>query len=178
MSETNTPKPENRMQKDISSLTISELLSVLKPAQLWIILTVIFAVLSGTFGLGYKLNDFLAQSEAVNYQTEIAALKIKIMQFRAIQTKERFLALYLRYSMAKAAADVSAESQEAINVAKSNLKSYIEELLQRGEEASDEIDLRGLFLGKGGGKNATVKFGYDGSVWDLPPEFGFAAKMG
>ena len=54
-------------------------------------------------------------------------------------------------------------------------KEAIKELLERGEESADDIDLRGLFLGKTPGKQATVKFGYDGSVWPLPNEFGFAA---
>ena len=172
----NSTSQAQEESRDIASFTLLQLFSRLKPAQTWAVITILFTVLGGTFGLGYKLSDFLAKSEAVSYKTEIASLKTKIVQFRAIQTKEKFLALYLRYSMAKAAAEVSAENQEAINVAKSNLESYIEELLQRGEEAADEIDLRGLFLGKGGGKEATVKFGYDGSVWPVPSEFGFAAQ--
>ena len=70
----------------------------------------------------------------------------------------------------------SEKKREDVDEAGVHLRSYIEELLKRGEDAGDEIDLRGLFLGKSPGKKATVKFGYDGSVWPLPPEFGFAAK--
>ena len=52
------------------------------------------------------------------------------------------------------------------------LRDSIEELLKRGEEAKHAVS-----LGKSGGKEATVKFGYDGTVWPVPIEFGFAAAI-
>ena len=196
------PKLTPSELKDLSSLNILQLLSLFRPAQVWAILGVIFMVLSGTFGLGYKLKGQVSEIEVVRYKTENAgfqdkiklieltaeaqierhktensSLSEKIKQFRGIQTKERFLALYLRYLIAKRAyaANESEENQGAIEEAKYNFHAYVNELLNRGGKESEEIDLTGLFLGKGGGKEAWVKFGYDGSIWSLPPELGFAA---
>ena len=45
--------------KDVGSLSILQLLYLLKPPQVWGILVVIFAVLSGSFGLGYKLKGLV-----------------------------------------------------------------------------------------------------------------------
>ena len=189
--------------KDLGSLSILHLVYLLKPGQVWALLGALFCLLSGSFGLGYKISNLVSEVEVVRfttensglrkqmeltkiasvaeierYKTEKAALQGKIKQFRAIQTKERFLALYLRYLISRSAlgASDSQENREAVKEAGDNLSSYIEELLARGEKVSDEIDLRGLFLGKDSGKKATVKFGYDGSTWDIPSEFGFAAK--
>jgi hypothetical protein len=173
-----TPSASQNDLDDIASVSMLRLVSLLKPAQVWGILVVLFAVLSGTFGLAYKLRSYIADSEIAHYKSENKTIQDTIKQFRGIQTKEKFLALYLRYLISKEmyATDASDENQKDIQAAAENLRSYIEELLARGQEASEEIDLQGLFLGKGSGKKATVKFGYDGSVWEIPPQFGFAAK--
>jgi hypothetical protein len=159
------------------SLTLSRILSSMKAGQLWMIVVIFAGIISGSFGLGYKLRSSVAESEIARIKTELTALQTSVKQFRGLQTKEIFLALYLRYLLAKEAQDRSAsvENERAKEAAASNLKSYIQKLLERGEEAKDEIDLRGLFLGKSGGSEATVKFGYDGSVWPVPREFGFEA---
>ena len=176
---------------------------MLRPAQLWAILGVFFAVLSGAFGLGYNLKGLVSEVQVVQYKTEnagfqerieliklaadaqierykmeSASLKDKIKQFRGVQTKERFLALYLRYLIAKDinSADSSTINKGAVQEARYNFHAYVEELLNRGGQRSEEIDLTGLFLGKGSGAEAWVKFGYDGSIWSLPSELGFAAK--
>jgi hypothetical protein len=201
-SESNETKPNYGETKDLSSLTILQLLSMLRPAQVWAILGVIVAVLSGAFGLGYNLKSLVSEVEVVRYKTENAgfqerielielaadaqierykmettSLKEKIKQFRGVQTKERFLALYLRYLIAKDvyAANSSTVNQGAVEEARYNFHAYVEELLNRGGQKSEEIDLTGLFLGKGSGAEAWVKFGYDGSIWSLPSELGFAA---
>ena len=202
MSESTT-RPLPGELEDLSSLTILRLLSLLRPAQVWAIVGVIFAVLSGTFGLGYQLKGLVSEIEVVRYKTEndgfqdkieligLAAeaqieryktestlLREKITQFRGVQTKERFLALYLRYLIAKEAyaANASEENKGVIEVAQYNFHDNVKKLLDQGGKKSDEIDLTGLFLGKGSGGDAWVKFGYDGSIWWLPPELGFAAE--
>ena len=203
MSESIETKTTHNQIKDLSSLTILQLLSILRPTQIWTILGIIFAVLSGAFGLGYNLKGLVSEIEVVRYKTEnagfhdkiklielaaeaqierykmeAASLKEKIKQFRGVQTKERFLALYLRYLIAKEAynANSAGENKAAIDEAMYNFREYVEELLNRGGKKSEEIDLTGLFLGKGSGAGAWVKFGYDGSIWSLPTELGFAAK--
>ena len=203
MSELNETKTAQSNIKDLSSLTILQLISILRPAQIWTILGIIFAVLSGAFGLGYNLKGLVSEIEVVRYKTEnagfhdkielvklaadaqierykmeVASLKEKIKQFRGVQTKERFLALYLRYLIAKEAysADSSAENKGAIDEAMYNFHAYVRKLLDQSGRISEEIDLTGLYLGKGSGEKAWVKFGYDGSIWSLPAELGFAAE--
>lgn len=201
MSESTT-RPLPGELEDLSSLTILRLLSLLRPAQVWAILGVIFAVLSGTFGLGYQLKGLVSEIEVVRYKTENAGfkdkieliklaaeaqieryktkntlLREKIKQFRGAQTKEKFLSLYLRYLIAKKAytANLSDKNRGEFVVAEYNFHENVQKLLDKGGKKSDEIDLTGLYLGKGSGKEAWVKFGYDGSIWWLPPELGFAA---
>jgi hypothetical protein len=202
MSNLNTPKVSWDQLKDIGSLSILQLFYLLKPTQVWSILVVIFAVLSGSFSLGYKLKGLFSEIQVVEYKaenagfrekielinlakeaqierykTEKTSLSEKIKQFHGIRTKERFLALYLRYLIAKEAyaANASEETQGAIEEAQYNFDAYVRELLKRGGKTSEEIDLTGMFIGKGSGKQVWVKFGYDGSIWSLPPELGIAA---
>ena len=105
-------------------------------------------------------------------------LETKLAEFRGLQTKERFLALYLRYLIAREnlQAERNEENQREIDEALRAYRRYVLKLHGRDEEARDEIDLRGVVLGKGGGKDVTVKFGYDGSVWALPRELGLATE--
>ena len=161
---------ESKERTKVESLTLSQIMVSMKPGQLWTILVIVFGLLSGSFGLGYKAKAYVGESE-------LARLHDTIKQFRGLQTKERFLGLYLRYLTAQDshAESASEETQRAMEEAASHFRSYIDELLERGEQAQEEIDLTGLFLGKGGTSEATVKFGYDGSIWPIPPEFGYAA---
>ena len=163
--------------RPITDITVSGLLGALKPAQLWILIAVIFALISGAFGLGYKANALKTEVEIAKYQNEIATLKMQTKQFLGLTTKERFLSAYLKYMLAKRDHQLSPsdQTQETLKEIMTQFRAYIQSLLERGEKARDEIDLRGLFLGKGAGKMANVKFAYDGSVWPVPPEFGFFA---
>ena len=165
-------------QRPASDITVAGLLSSLKPAQLWSIIVIMFGLIGGSFGLGYKANTLRAESEIAKYENKIATLEMKSKQFLGLETKERFLAFYLRYLIAKLTHEASPSEDTEADMKKigDNFSAFIEKLVKRGDDAGDEIDLRGLFLGKGGGRDATVKFGYDGSVWPVPPEFGFHAK--
>lgn len=161
-------EPDRQIKTE--SLTISQIMTSMKPAQIWGVLVIVFGLLSGSFGLGYKLKSSVSEAEVAKYKNTMS-------QFRGLQSKEKFLALYLRYMIATDKYEKSESEKDLTmkDVAASNFKKYIEEHLKRGEDAKDEIDLQGLFLGKGGTSEATVKFGYDGSVWPVPIEFGFAA---
>ena len=75
---TNRVRKENR---DVASLSLPQLFSSLKLTQVWAVITVFFAVLGGSFGLGYKLRDLNAQSELARLKTESAALQDKIKKF-------------------------------------------------------------------------------------------------
>lgn len=157
------------MEHSMDKLTVGQILKGLSPGQFWAVVGAVFFLVAGAFGVGYKLQ--LSTSEI---RAERSAAKLA--EFRGLQTKERFLALYLRYLIAKGnlQAEENDENQRALIEARDAYFQYIQELLKRGEEARDEIDLRGVILGKGGGKDVTVKFGYDGSVWTLPRELGLA----
>jgi len=148
----------------MEKLTIGRLFREMRPGQLWTVLVAVFGLVSGAFLLGSKLQMSTADVRAERSEAKMA-------EFRGLQAKERFLALYLRYLIAKGKADDGA-TKEALDA----YQAYVHELLRRGEETSDEIDLRGAILGKSGIDEATVKFGYDGSVWPLPKELAFAAS--
>lgn len=85
----------------LESLTLFQILTSLKPAQVWTILALVFGLLRGSFELGYKLESSVAESEIAEYKNELTRLQASIKQFQRLQTKERFLALYLRYLIAK-----------------------------------------------------------------------------
>lgn len=165
-------------QGSASDITVAGLLSSLKLVQLWSIVVILFGLLGGSFVLGYKANALRAESEIAKYENKIESLEKKSKQFLGLQTKERFLAFYLRYLIAKRAHEASPSEDTEADMKRigDNFSAHIDKLLKRGDDASDEIDLRGLFFGKGGGRDATVVFGYDGSKWPVPPEFGFWAK--
>lgn len=177
MSESNHTETPAGERTDVGALSIGRLLAALGPKQVWGLLAAAFALLSGSFGLGYKTSSAVSESAIAVCKADNSKLSGQITAFRAIQTKEKFLALYLRYMLSKEVHDKNAseESVRALDEAKEQLRFYIETLLKRGEDAADEIELKGLFLGKSAGKQATVKFGYDGSVWPVPTAFGFAA---
>ena len=170
------------------SMTVSELIASFRPKQLWILVVIAFGLLSGSFGLGYKASSYLSEAKIstsesefatvkMSYEGEIATLKAKANEFRGLQTKQRFLEFYIKYLLALKDYEKSQTNQdrEVMTTIAGNFKNYIMELVQRGEDAKDEIDLRGLYLSKGSGREAFVKFGYDGSRWVLPEEFGFHA---
>ena len=153
----------------MDKLTMGQLVRGLKPSQFWAILVALFGLVAGAFTLGYELQLSTAEIRADRSDAKLA-------EFRGLQTKERFLALYLRYFIAKnnSQTEPSEENERGVDEARDAYFKYVMELLRRGEEARDEIDLRGVIIGKGGGKDVTVKFGYDGSVWVLPRELGLA----
>ena len=153
----------------MNKLTVGQILKSLSPGQFWAVLVAVSSLVAGVFAIGYKLQ--LSTSEI---RAERSAAKLA--EVRGLQTKERFLALYLRYLIAKGnlQTEPSEDNRRAVEEARDAYFQYVKELLRRGEEARDEIDLRGVILGKGGGKDVTVKFGYDGSVWALPRELGLA----
>lgn len=155
----------------MDKLTIGRILREMRPGQLWTTAAAIVALASGAFLLGYKLQLSTADLRADRTEAKLA-------EFRGLQTKERFLAFYLRYLIAKErlAAESNEENRGAVEKARDAYREYAMELLKRGEEAEDEIDLRGAVIGKSGGEDVSVKFGYDGSVWPLPRELGLAAS--
>ena len=67
MSKQKTTRSGNEEDHDVSSLSLVELVSMLKPAQVWTVITVLFAILGGSFGLGYKLRGLTSEAAGPNY---------------------------------------------------------------------------------------------------------------
>lgn len=159
------------------NMTIGQLIRALKPAQLWGLLVLIFGLVSGAATTSYKVSASIKEAEVAKHQIQIDALQSKERNFRGLQTKERFMALYLKYLIAEeeARSNPTEENKHLLREIGDGFTAHIETLLSQGEDAREEIDLTGLYLGKSAGRTATVKFGYDGTVWPLPSEFGFYA---
>ena len=119
---------------------------MLKPAQVWTVITVLFAILGGSFGLGYKLRGLTSEAAPPSQTTGNGWTFRTKSGNSAIQVKEKFLALYLRYMIAQDAVTSKPfeENEKVKKEAGEYLRDFIEELLKRGEEAKDEIDLSGL----------------------------------
>ncbi|MFQ6111576.1 MAG: hypothetical protein ACE5LX_06040 [Nitrospinota bacterium] len=159
-------------------MTIRQLISRLRVAQLWGVLVVIAALIGGSFSLGYKLSSSAAEVKTSKLERQVSALQENVKRFRGLESKERFLALYLRYLLAKGslAKANTPENQETLRVSAEAFEKLILKLWQRHEEAKEELEIRGLIIGKGArATDATVKFIYDGSIWPIPPEFRVAA---
>ena len=71
----------------LTSITVSELIGSLRPGQLWILVVIVFGLLSGSFGFGYKACSLVSETEA-------ARLKKCENDFRGLQAKHQFLELY------------------------------------------------------------------------------------
>ena len=182
---------------EASKMTIKQLLSQLRVAQLWTVLVVIVALITGSFSFGYQLSSSMAeanitkleaetvvktaelQREISELQTKINYLRGNLEPYRGLETKERFLALYLRYLLAKEnlALEDTPENQEKFKVTQKALESLIIDLWSRHEGAEKDVEISGLILGKGPGREATVKFLYDGSIWPIPQEFQIAVLL-
>ena len=126
--------------------------------------------LGGSFSLGYKLSSSVAEPKIAKLETQVATLR---EHFRGLELKERFLALYVRYLLAKenrAHVDTP-ENQETLHDTKEAFGNYIFNLWQRHEEAEEDFEIKGLVVGKGARPTeATGKFLYDDTIWPIPPE--------
>ena len=155
----------------MDKLTVGQIVKGLKPGQFWAILVILFGLVAGAFTLGYKLQ--LSKGQIIEERTTA-----KLAEFRGLQTKERFLALYLRYLLAKSnlQTESSEENQNKVNMRKDSLIKYVMKLVGRGEETRDEIDQRSGSISKGGGEDSTLILAFDGSKWLLLPELGLAVE--
>ena len=163
---------------NVENLTLRQIFGALKPSHVWSIILVLAAVLSTTAGVSYKLRSTMADNQLAAAEAglrgELEECRSAQSNFRGLQTKERFLALYLKYFLARQdhEANPTTTSEQFLQETEDGFRDYIFSLLDRGDEASDEIDLHGLYVGKSASAEASVKFGYDGSVWPVPNQFG------
>jgi hypothetical protein len=73
----------------MDKLTIGSILREMRPGQLWATAAAVFALASGAFLLGYKLQLSTADVRAERTDAKLA-------EFRGLQEKERLLGFYLR----------------------------------------------------------------------------------
>ncbi len=159
---------------DITKLTMKQILSQLQISQFWGLLVIIVGLLAGAFTLGYKLSSSISEVKVGKLESQINSLQEATKRFTGLEVKERFLALYVRYLLAKEKFTNSKteEAYKEVRTTGQALEKLIFELWDRYKESSEEIEIRGLIVGKGGGASeATVKFIYDGSVWPIPRVF-------
>ncbi len=177
---------------DPTQLTVGDLFTRLRPAQVWSIVLVIGAVVSGAFGLGFKLGAGGLEAKVATMQAkfdgdasatkgELEALRTRAKNSRALEDKEKFLALYLRYMLAQDFARGHTED-EAAKADVATTRAALEEVIHKGiaqreGDDGDSLKYRGLVIGKGGGpRDATVTFVYDNTTWPIPREFQVATK--
>jgi hypothetical protein len=164
---------------DITELTIKQAFSQIQISQFWGLLVIIVSLLVGAFTLGYKLSSSVSEAKVGNWESQIDSLRESTKHFRGLEAKERFLALYVRYLLAKEKFANTEEASEEVSSTGEAFEKLIFELWRHYKESGEELEMRGLIIGKGGGpREATVKFIYDGSIWQIPPEFRVAEAAG
>ena len=140
-------------------LTLKQLLQNLSVAEFWSLLGVIVALLGGAFTLGYKINDFSSVKKIEDCERELKVAQADVPETRRANT---FLALYLRYQLAKeatASSSKTSEDEKDLKVAKDGFDAWLME--QVGKEK--------LILHKGQKRLATIQFA-DGTIWTIPRE--------
>ena len=157
-------------------MSLGQWLRALRPGQIWTILTLLVGLVGGAFTLGYKIRGATADIQTARGEDATKSLG-------ALEAKERFLSLYLRYLIAATDKTGLPDNHASPQIQESadTLKAYIGRLLAEREKLQDQIDVRGLVLGKPARHDstaryeATVRFAYDGTVWPVPMQFGFAS---
>ena len=143
------------MTTDPTKLSIKYLFGSMTVGQAWTFGATIFGLLVGSFAAGYSFSESLqVRSEHVLDSLEN---EVKI----SAETN-RFLALYLRFMMAKDQLDPEIHDEDA----RENYRTTRDAL---DKFASQRIDAESLILGKGGGRLATIRLN-DGTTWELPAE--------
>jgi hypothetical protein len=152
------------MSGKVENLTLKELITALKPGQAWAALGVLITLVGGSFGIGYSLADHLRQAELSAKDLKAAQAEAKVEAAEATardreqalakaEDASRFLALYLRLELARAAH----APQDEFNAKRDALDEFIKELVK---------DKRAR-LHKGAGEKTLVAFP-DGTSWPLP----------
>jgi hypothetical protein len=152
------------MSDKIENLTLKQLLSALTPGQAWAALGVLVTLVGGSFGAGYTVADHMRQAELSAKDLKAAQAEAKVEGAEATardkeqalakaEDASRFLALYLRLELARAAN----APQDEFNAKRDALDQFIGELVK---------DKRAR-LHKGAGEKTFVTFP-DGTSWPLP----------
>lgn len=158
---------------DPENLTLKQLLSNLKVGQLWALITLVTGLIAGAFTLGYKANALVTDPKLAEKEAQLTAARMALeeasdnlkkagSESKDAGTKERFLALYLRYLIAVRNNDDEAEQSET----RKAFDDFIRE----------HVDAEKLKLHKGGSRLATITFA-DGTSWEIPRELHVTMKQ-
>ena len=203
MSHTNTDnhsKTESKKARGapVSELSLGKLLSTLTPSQLWGLIGVVFIVLSGAFGVGYKLKSTIAQVDIARLQIDMSSLKADAKELgqksdqllvtnkelrqksddllvinKELETKERFLTLYIRYMDAKEAWKKTPSDQKLMAKRKDAarvLNTFVQEQLSQSSKESSTKRVPVMRAGMGRTPDESVIIFSDGTKWALPFE--------
>jgi hypothetical protein len=142
------------MTTDPTKLSIKELLGRMTVGQVWGIAAAIFALIAGSFTIGYKVSENLKAKTTIS----VESLEDEVT---GLSEKNRFLGLYLRFMLAKNNLDLDNfddDPWESYEKARDALDKFVRE----------RVENESLILHKGGDL-ATIRF-KDGTVWELPPD--------
>jgi hypothetical protein len=108
-----------------------EILGNMKPPQFLAAVMILSTFLGGAFGYGYKFGIQNARSKAIKAEAAITPAKNEDQQFRALQAKEQFLDIYLRYLIAKEtyAKHETEENQALLVSARSRVADFVGKLV-------------------------------------------------
>ncbi len=182
----------------MSELPLGKLFSTLTPSQLWALIGVVFIVLSGAFGIGYKVKSIIAQADIARLQIDISSLKAdtrdlgqKLDQLlvtnkelrqksddllvinKELETKERFLTLYIRYMDAKEAWKKAPSDQKLMAKRKDAarvLSTFLQEQLSQSSKESSNKRVPVMRTGMGRTPYESIIIFNDGTKWALPFE--------
>ena len=142
------------MTADPSRLSVTRLLGSMTVGQVWAFAAAIFGLLAGSFTAGYQVSESLHVKSA----RDLAGLEEEV---EGSAEKNRFLALYLRFMLAKDQLDRTEHDENAwehYETTRNALDRFVRE----------RVDSESLILHKGGSL-ATIRF-KDGTTWELPPD--------
>jgi len=164
---------------EIEKLSVKELISRFTVGQLWALIGVVAGLIAGSFGIGYKMSASVSRMEINSIQLEKVKLTGDLSsrdddiakltaQNNLLYDKDRFLALYLRYQLAREKWNQDYDAKEEYKAYQTARDSFNKFITQR-------VDSEKLRIAKGSDRLATIKFD-DGTIWVLPRELHIVAE--
>ena len=142
------------MTSDPSKLSVKYLLESMTIGQALAFSAAMLGLLGGSYGIGYEISESLQ----VKSERDLSSIEFEV---EGLAEKNRFLALYLRFMVAKHQLDATGnyeDDYELYETTRDALNGFVRE----------RVDSESLILHKGG-RLATIWF-KDGTVWELPPD--------
>ena len=138
--------------------TIGELLSRLKVSHTWGIVVIIFGLVSGSFGLGYKLEEVISGA--------------KVRNVAISEMKHEFFARYNRYITTRDNFEASSttEAKESYELAKTMFVDLISGWWEDQQNFDGDLTLKPEVIRKGFDPTKSKVIFADGAEFVIPPE--------